>query len=187
MKTVVILVDLQNSFLKGGALAVPNGSNVLPFCARLAQALPAVATKDWHPPTDPSFQVNGGEWPEHCVVGTRGAEFPDFLRATDALTNVKAIFHKVGYSGFEDTGLYSYLKGLEVERVIVCGLALDFCVKATALDAKRCGFEVAVALDATAAVFPEKAAEVVELLNTRGILVDTTAALLDGLSSKEQV
>ncbi|MBX3246365.1 MAG: bifunctional nicotinamidase/pyrazinamidase [Myxococcales bacterium] len=169
----LILVDLQNDFLPGGALAVSEGDAVVPLANALATRFElVVATQDWHPPRHQSFasQHEGrapGElidlhglpqvlWPDHCVQGTFGA---DFAPALD-LTRVARVFQKGihpevdSYSGFfdngrrHDTGLTDYLRERNVAEVHVCGLATDYCVRFTALDAASLGFETHLVLPA---------------------------------------
>ncbi len=167
----LILVDIQNDFLPGGALAVPRGDEVVPVANRLMEVFPlVVATQDWHPENHGSFASNhrkpvgtlaelGGLpqvlWPRHCVQNTGGAAFAPGLNAA----NIERIFPKGtdpeidSYSGFFDnghrkaTGLGEYLKQKGVTHIFVLGLATDYCVKATALDARQLGFEVTLVVD----------------------------------------
>ena len=160
----LICVDIQNDFAKGGALAVPDGDDVA-LVANAVEADLVVATQDWHPQDHGSFAANhagkqegdvvelGGLeqilWPVHCVQASRGAEFLDTLDAS----RLDAVFRKGtdptidSYSGFFDngkrkaTGLHDYLNERGVTRVLVLGLATDYCVKFTALDAVALGFE----------------------------------------------
>lgn len=173
----LILVDLQNDFLPGGPLAVPGGDRVVPVANRLIEAFElVVAARDWHPPDHCSFasqhpghepgeviQHEGLEqilWPEHCIAGSEGAEFSDALN-TDAIDRV---FKKGNdkdidsYSCLWDnghrrpTGLGDYLRERDVDDLYVAGLALDYCVKFSALDAAEEGFAVHAVRDATRAV-----------------------------------
>lgn len=151
----LIVVDMQNDFCSGGALEVPDGDAVIEPINRLAEgASLVVATRDWHPSDHASFAVNGGPWPVHCVQGTAGAELHPGIRRDliDAVVDAGRTRDAEGYSGFEDTELEQLLRAHRVDRVDVGGLALDYCVKATALDARRLGFEVALHRDATRAV-----------------------------------
>jgi nicotinamidase/pyrazinamidase len=148
----LIVVDVQNDFCPGGNLAVRDGDAVIAPINRLAaQADFVVATRDWHPADHGSFAEQGGPWPVHCVAGTPGAE----LRAGIDRSRLDAIVDKgqtpdrEGYSGFEGTELERLLREHEVDAVDVAGLALDYCVKATALDARRAGLEVTVHRGAT--------------------------------------
>jgi nicotinamidase/pyrazinamidase len=168
----LLLVDIQNDFCTGGALAVPDGDAVVPVANALGSRFERiVATQDWHPPSHLSFAVNhaGKEpfelteldglpqvlWPPHCVQGTAGAEFHPAL----ARGRIQRVFQKGtdpridSYSGFFDnghrkaTGLGDYLKSLGVTELVVLGLATDYCVKWTALDARELGFGVRVVED----------------------------------------
>jgi nicotinamidase/pyrazinamidase len=155
----LIIVDVQRDFLPGGALAVPSGDAVIPVLNRYIdvfgqKGLPIFATRDWHPAGHCSFREQGGPWPPHCVAGTRGAEFPSTLQLTLATETVSkgVIPHAQGYSGFELTGLAWRLRSLGRKRLFVGGLATDYCVRATVLDALREGFEVVVLQDGVRSV-----------------------------------
>lgn len=172
MKTALILIDIQNDFVPGGALAVPEGDAVIPVANWLMKHVDlVVATQDWHPVNHGSFvsqypgktvgdmvDLNGLAqvmWPDHCIEKTNGAAFTKGL-------NVERIDHIVkkgtdakidSYSGFFDnghrkaTGLEQYLKKQGVTQLIVVGLATDYCVKFTAIDARQLGFEVTLVTD----------------------------------------
>jgi nicotinamidase/pyrazinamidase len=151
----LIVVDVQNDFCPGGALAVPDGDGVVEPVNRLAAAAPfVVATRDWHPRDHGSFAEQGGPWPVHCVAGSFGAELhPGIDRSrVDVVLDKGQARETEGYSGFEGTGLEELLRSRGVDAVDVAGLALDYCVRATALDAKRAGFDVVVHRGATRAV-----------------------------------
>ena len=148
----LIVVDVQNDFCPGGALAVSDGDAVIEGVNRLAAAAGfVVATRDWHPADHGSFTPQGGPWPVHCVAGTPGASLhPGIDRdLIDAVVDKGQAVDREGYSGFEGTELLELLRSQGVESVDVTGLALDYCVKATALDAQRAGFDVTVHLGAT--------------------------------------
>lgn len=192
----LILVDLQNDFLPGGALAVPEGDRVIPIANRLMNEFEIiVATQDWHPADHGSFAVNhpGKEvfevtelnglpqvlWPVHCVQGTKGAEFAPGLE----VGKITKVFRKGtdpaidSYSGFHDnghrksTGLGEWLKKQGVKRVTVCGLATDYCVKFTALDAVAEGFEVKLDVAASRGVnlVPGDVERAVEEMREKGV------------------
>ncbi|MNS54091.1 nicotinamidase/pyrazinamidase [compost metagenome] len=172
----LILVDIQNDFCPGGALAVNEGDRIVPVVNRLLPHFDlVVATQDWHPEGHGSFATSHGKnpgdmhelagmpqvmWPDHCVQKTEGAEFHPALD----MKPVEAVFRKGtdpaidSYSGFYDngrkksTGLVGYLKEKGVTEVFVVGLATDYCVKFTALDAKQAGFDTTVIEDATRGV-----------------------------------
>jgi len=151
----LIIVDVQNDFCPDGALAVQEGDAVVEPINELASRFPlVVATRDWHPADHGSFAERGGPWPVHCVQGTSGAELhPEIDRSRiDLVVDKGQVPDREGYSGFEDTGLERLLRERGVQTVHVAGLALDYCVRATALDARRAGFEVVVHRDATRAV-----------------------------------
>lgn len=164
--TALIVVDVQNDFAdQGGSLYVPGGEEAIPFInEQIEMAADAgatiVYTQDWHPPDTPHFSKDGGIWPVHCVEGTRGAEFhPDLDVREDALFIKKGTRGEDGYSAFSlrdpvtgeisSTGLSGRLEG--ISRIVVVGLALDYCVKETALDGAR-HFDTVVLADGTRAV-----------------------------------
>ncbi|MDQ3828343.1 MAG: bifunctional nicotinamidase/pyrazinamidase [Candidatus Tectomicrobia bacterium] len=154
-RDALIIVDVQNDFCPGGALAVQRGDEVIPTVNRLLkQRWLSVATMDWHPAEHCSFEPHGGPWPPHCVQGTTGAELHPELDAENIqLTVTKASHHdKDAYSGFDGTELASILREKGIARVVVCGIATDYCVKATAHDALKEGFEVVVLEDAVRGV-----------------------------------
>jgi nicotinamidase/pyrazinamidase len=154
MARALIVVDFQNDFTPGGALAVPEGDEIAPEVNALAASGEfdlVVATRDWHPPEHGSFARQGGPWPPHCVQGTPGAELHDALDRTriDAVVDKGQDPATEGYSGFQATGLEDLLREGGVDAVCVVGLATDYCVKHTALDAARAGFAVQVRATAT--------------------------------------
>ena len=155
----LIVVDVQNDFCAGGALAVPGGDDVVEVINWLMPWFTHVlGTLDWHPPNHSSFKEFGGPWPVHCVQDTKGAETHPGLDTSKIAHFVKA-GTKVeidGYSGFADTDLEDQLRSRGVTRVFVTGLATDYCVKHTALDALRLGFETVVVTDAVRAVDVEE-------------------------------
>ena len=198
MRNALILVDLQNDFCPGGALPVPEGDRVIAVVNRLVLRFDlVVATQDWHPAAHSSFAANhpgrnvgdvielGGLpqvlWPVHCVQGTPGAEFHPALDRTRSA----AVFQKGtdpavdSYSGFFDngrrkaTGLEDFLRGRQVAEVFVCGLATDFCVKATALDAAGLGFRTHLIEDACRGVElkPGDVARAVAEMRAAGVVV----------------
>lgn len=168
----LVLVDIQNDFCPGGALPVPEGDHVVPIANQLQKQFElTVATQDWHPPDHLSFAANHGKnpgevielngqpqvlWPVHCVQSSDGAAFVPALDTTDVAHIVqKGTVREVdSYSGFFDndhhtsTGLGDYMKEAGVTEVYICGLAIDYCVKFTALDARRLGFNTFLIEDA---------------------------------------
>lgn len=172
MNQVLLVIDVQNDFCPGGSLAVHDGDKVVPVVNRLASHFDlVVATQDWHPENHVSFaknhpgknvhdqiEVNGISqvlWPAHCVAGTRGADFHPALNTE----NFKLILRKGthpsidSYSAFMEndkktvTGLEGYLKGLRIEHIYVCGLATDYCVFHSVMDAARIGFKTYAVID----------------------------------------
>jgi nicotinamidase/pyrazinamidase len=149
----LILVDIQNDFCPGGSLAVAGGDEVVPVANRLIPLFGiVVATQDFHPEGHSSFIEEGGPWPPHCVQGTTGADFHPDLTPVENVFHKGAIHREDSYSGFADdggnkTGLDQWLKGRYVNELYVMGLATDYCVKATVLDALKLGYRVVVVLD----------------------------------------
>jgi nicotinamidase/pyrazinamidase len=147
----LIIVDVQNDFCPGGALAVPYGDEVIPVINRLLEhRWLSVATMDWHPAEHGSFESRGGPWPPHCVQQTAGAELHSELDAPKVQLVITKGSHpdQEAYSGFQGTNLAKILRDKGVRRVVVCGIATDYCVRATAHDALHEGFEVLVLEDA---------------------------------------
>jgi len=149
----LLIVDVQNDFCPGGALAVPDGDKVVPVINRLMDHFDViVASKDWHPPKSVHFQ----RWPVHCVQETPGAEFHPQLKSGA----IQKVFLKGtggaddGYSAYEATNedLERFLRSKQVTELYVTGLATDYCVRASALDATKKGFRTTVITDAIAAV-----------------------------------
>lgn len=155
-RDALIVVDVQNDFCPGGALAVPRGDEVVPVANALLrkEGWFRVASRDWHPANHCSFQAQGGPWPPHCVQQTKGAEFHPKLdkEAIDLVVSKADRPEKDAYSAFQETGLAEELRKRGVERVFVLGLATDYCVKSTALDAVRAGFKVFVVEEGCRAV-----------------------------------
>jgi len=205
MKRALILVDLQNDFVPGGALVVAEGDKVVPVANRLQNAFDLiVATQDWHPRNHGSFasqhpgkkpgdviDLNGIPqvlWPDHCVQGTKGAEFHPQLDTR----RIARIFQKGtdpaidSYSGFYDnghrrgTGLAEYLRAEKVSDIYVAGLATDYCVESTALDGRKLGLNVFVIEDACRGVNlgPNDSADALDQMRAKGVHVVTSDALL---------
>jgi nicotinamidase/pyrazinamidase len=193
----LILIDLQNDFLPGGALPVPEGNLVIPVVNCLQPQFDlVVATQDWHPPDHGSFAANHpgrrpGEiielaglsqilWPVHCVQGTPGAELAPGLE----IANIARVFQKGidpsidSYSGFYDngrrrsTGLGEWLKAQGVQEIYVAGLATDYCVRFTALDARRLGFATFLIEDACRGVElkPGDVAQAIDEMRQAGVM-----------------
>jgi nicotinamidase-related amidase len=168
-RDVLLIVDVQNDFCPGGALAVPDGDAIIPAVNRLARSFAhVILTQDWHTPGHASFasshpgkrpfdtiEVSYGTqilWPDHCVQGTRGARFHPELNVPHAELVVRKGFRSAidSYSAFREndrltpTGLAGYLRERGLERITMCGLATDFCVVFSAIDGREAGFEVTV-------------------------------------------
>ena len=175
--SALIVIDLQNDFCPGGALAVAGGNEVVPLVNGLIESFDhVILTQDWHPAGHSSFaSSHAGQqpfssitmpygaqtlWPDHCVQGTPGAEFHPDLETTKVQMIVRKGFHAGidSYSAFREndrttrTGLEGYLKARGFTRLVLCGLALDYCVAWSAIDARQAGFDVAVVQEATAAI-----------------------------------
>lgn len=172
----LLLVDLQRDFLPGGTLPVPDADAAVlaanDWIARFAAARrPVIATRDWHPPQHGSFTAAGGPWPAHCVAGTAGAFFAPALRLPpDVLIVAKGtVPDRNGYSGFEGTGLARWLKDRGVTRLCVAGVATEYCVQHTVLDARRAGFEVLLLVSAIAAVHDESGRQALARMLDAGV------------------
>ena len=155
----LLIVDVQKDFCPGGALAVPDGGAVVPVLnawakAARGQGLRVYASRDWHPANHPSFEPEGGPWPVHCVQDTDGAAFHADLALPEGTIVVSkgTRFDQDQYSAFDETGFAEELRRRGVERLFVGGLAEDVCVRASALDARKHGFEVQVIGEATRAI-----------------------------------
>ena len=161
MADALIVVDVQNDFCPGGSLAVPGGDAVVPVLNAYMQrahgaGVPVFASRDWHPAHTLHFQAEGGPWPPHCVQGTHGAEFHPDLRLPDGATVVSKGMsaRDEGYSAMEaltpeGRSLADILRERGVTRVHVGGLATDYCVRATVLDARKAGLDTYVLVDAS--------------------------------------
>ncbi len=151
MAEALVIVDVQNDFTTGGALAVPDGDAVVAPLNSLGARFGVVfATRDWHPRDHQSFVEQGGPWPPHCVQGTAGAELhPGLDRSRiDEVVDAGDRADVEGYSAFDGTDFESRLRSRGVDSLVVGGLATDYCVRATALDARAVGFDVKLVTDA---------------------------------------
>lgn len=201
----LLIIDVQYDFLPGGSLAVWEGDQIIPVINRLQEKFDLIiATQDWHPGDHGSFAANHegkkpGDfvqlgnveqvlWPIHCVQGSRGAEFHEALdqKAWNKIIRKGMNPYVDSYSGFfdndrrENTGLSQYLKDLGVEEVVVTGLALDYCVKYTVLDAIKEGFEATLVKDATRAVnlYPQDYDNALkEMIKAGAVVVDSSELL----------
>ncbi len=164
IRTALLVVDVQKDFCADGALAVPDGDRVVDPINRLLAAYAATgsaifASRDWHPVTSSHFSGQGGHWPVHCVAGSDGAAFHPRLRlpAATAVVSKGQAPESDGYSAFDGTlpggePLQAALDERNIGRLTVCGLATDYCVRASVLDARTRGLQVSVVRDAIAAV-----------------------------------
>lgn len=178
----LIAVDVQGDFLPGGALAVPRGDEVVEPLVRAAAAVGrVVATRDWHPANHVSFVDRGGPWPPHCIQGTPGAALrPEIDRIADLVVSKATDPDVDAYSGFDGTGLAEILRALGVRRLLVGGLATDYCVRATVLSALSEGFEVTVLGDAVRAVdaSPGDGERALEEMRAAGARISTSGEVL---------
>jgi len=189
--SALILVDIQNDFCPGGALAVEEGDQIVEVVNRLIPQFPLViSTQDWHPANHVSFKAQGGPWPPHCVQGTRGAELHPSL-------NTETIAHylrkasspeKDDYSEFEGKdeqgrSLDQVLKAEKVKRIFAVGLATDYCVLATVLDGLKLGYEVVAVTDAMRAVNvePEDGDRAMGRMSEAGALLVSSDEVLQGV------
>lgn len=158
-KSALIIVDVQNDFLSGGTLAVPNGDQVIEPLNKYIElfnkkGLPVFATRDWHPRNHVSFKERRGPWPPHCIQNTQGAEISKKLRLPPNVKIIDKAFSldRDSYSGFQETILDLELRKLGIRRLFIGGLATDYCIKATVLDSLELGFETVLLLDAVKGV-----------------------------------
>jgi nicotinamidase/pyrazinamidase len=163
-RSALLVVDVQNDFCPGGALAVPDGDRVVPVLNRhiagaVARGWPVYASRDWHPAMTRHFQPYGGEWPPHCIQNTEGASFHHDLQLPDSVIVVSKgeAPDSHGYSAIEGhtpdgRTLLSDLQERKIDHLYVAGLATDYCVKHSVVDARRAGLHVTVLADAIAGV-----------------------------------
>jgi len=178
----LLVVDVQRDFCPGGALEVPEGDRVVESLNRWSQEAAdakalVVASRDWHPAGHVSFQQRGGPWPPHCVQGSEGAALhPNLDLPPDRILISKG--HEPdrdAYSAFDGTGLASLLEERGVKRVFVGGLALDVCVRATALEALELGLETHVLVDGSRPIDPAEGRKALEELEARGAILHVEA------------
>ena len=177
----LLIVDVQNDFCPGGALAVKDGDQVVQVLNKWIEdaqsgGIPLYASRDWHPPGHISFKKRGGPWPPHCVQGTNGAAFhPDLNLPSNVEIISKADQPDVdSYSAFGGTDLTSRLRSDRIRRLWIGGLTQDYCVRFTALDAIREGFEVHVIVDGTRAVnvHPDDGRRALEEIQRAGAILE---------------
>ncbi len=163
----LLIVDAQNDFFPGGALPVPEGDKIVPVINNWIKTaeknqLPIIFSRDWHPKNHCSFQAQGGSWPSHCVQNSQGAEIhPEiYFPAASILVNKGEEPDKDAYSAFkaktkQGVTLDFILNQHSIKRIWLCGLAQDFCVLETALDARKFGYEVKLILEGTKSITEE--------------------------------
>ncbi|HET7202694.1 MAG TPA: isochorismatase family protein [Steroidobacteraceae bacterium] len=191
----LLVVDVQLDFMPGGALGVTGGDAVVAPLNRLvdlcvARGLPVVMSRDWHPPGHCSFHDRGGPWPVHCVAGSAGAGFhPGLHRPVDAIEIHKATEpDRDAYSAFQGTGLAERLAALRVRRLVIGGLATDYCVRETVRDALAAGYDVVVLRDAVRAVdaHPGDGARALAEIEARGAALLDSAELASAAGAAER-
>ena len=200
-KDALIIADMQNDFLPGGALAIKDSDEIIPILNEYAKIFGAakskiIAAKDWHPPNHISFVTQGGPWAPHCVQNTKGAEFnPNLKLPEGTITVLKATNPaEEAYSVFDGTGLAEQLKELSITRIFIGGLATDYCIVNSVLDARRLGLEAFVLLDGTRGinVKPGDVEKALEIMRANGAKQVTLADLpepevLSGVLSSDEV
>lgn len=173
----LILVDIQNDFLTGGSLPVPKGDLVIPILNEYIVIFNKAdakifATRDWHPPNHMSFLECGGIWSSHCVQDTNGADFNPNLNLPKEFVLISKATDptREGYSGFENPKLLKILKKEQIKRVFIGGLAIEYCVKNTVLDALRFGFITFFLFDGSRGINSNlgDVAEAIELMELKG-------------------
>ncbi len=181
----LIVTDVQNDFMPAGALGIPLANHIIAPLNRYvrefeARQLPIFATRDWHPANHCSFRAQGGPWPPHCVRDTRGAEFVRdlYLPANVRVVSKATEIDREAYSAFEGTDLATQLRQLRCSRVVLGGLATDYCILATALDARTAGFDVVVLEDAIRGVDlePGDSQDALERMAAAGVKLATLAS-----------
>ncbi|RSN67487.1 nicotinamidase [Candidatus Korarchaeum cryptofilum] len=177
-RSALLIVDVQRDFMPGGPLPVPDGDSVVKPLNDLigrfeSRGLPVILTRDWHPRDHISFKERGGPWPPHCVAGTEGAEFHKDLRIPrDSIIISKATERdKEAYSGFEGTDLDDVLRKRGVRRLFVGGVATEYCVRATVMDALSSGYEVLVVEEAIKGISPEDEERAKEEMVRKGAII----------------
>jgi nicotinamidase/pyrazinamidase len=182
----LLIIDVQNDFLPGGSLGVPEGDQIVPvindYIALFAAAkLPVFASRDFHPVDHCSFKEQGGVWPPHCITGTKGVNFATGLNLPEDVTIISKATEqdRDAYSALEETDLKDELNRLQVKRVFACGLATDYCVLASVRDLLNSGFEVVLLTDAIKGVnlTPDDSDEAIQEMVKAGAVQLTIGAL----------
>jgi nicotinamidase/pyrazinamidase len=200
-KDILIVADIQNDFLPGGALPIKEGDQIIPVLNEYAKMFnqanaKVLASRDWHPPKHISFIAQGGPWPPHCVKETEGAKFSPDLKLPEGVIVVSKATDsgKEAYSVFDGTELGEQSKSWGVKRIFIGGLATDYCVVNSVIDARKMGFDVAVLADATRGinVNPGDVDRAFETMSRSGATQVTLADFpelepLSGVESPEEV
>lgn len=179
----LLIVDVQYDFCPGGALPVPDGDSVVPvlnnwIAVASERGIPVYASRDWHPRGHPSFHEEGGEWPAHCLQDSPGARFHSALRLPSNVTVVTkgTRFDHDQLSAFHDTGLHTRVQKDGVRRLWIGGLAQDVCVAASAMEARRHGYDVGIIPDGSLPVNPDAAQQCLDVMRAAGISIPDTGA-----------
>jgi nicotinamidase/pyrazinamidase len=185
MNTALLVIDVQRDFCEGGALAATNTASLLPILKQVVSiarnlGVAIIFSQDWHPLTHQSFESNGGRWPLHCVAESAGAELilaPD-IAAGDVVIRKGVTPEGDGYSAFDSPELTKALQRLGIGAIAVAGIATEYCVRSTALDAIKATYNVAVLTDVIRAVNPVEAATILQDLASAGVKLMTSAEWL---------
>lgn len=180
----LLVVDMQEDFLPAGRLPVTEGDAIIPTINRwiesaVEKGVPLYFSRDWHPPDHCSFKEQGGPWPVHCVRDEPGSDFAPELNVHErgVILEKGTTASRDAYSAFDETGLADELRRQGVNRVWICGLAQDVCVRATAIDARREGWDVHVLMDATRPATAEGGREAAADLTNHGVALDNADAV----------
>ncbi len=176
----LLIVDMQNDFMPGGVLEVRDSDKIIPIINRCIKKFnlkgaKVFATRDWHPEGHISFKERGGPWPKHCVQNTKGAELHKDLERVDEIISKAMDRDKEAYSGFEGTDLADRLKANNIKDVFISGVATDYCVKNTAIDAIKHGFNVYLIRDAVKGIGDEERA--IKEMQSNGVKVITSSEI----------
>ena len=178
MTQALLIVDMQNDFLKGGSLEVPLSSHLISYMNRLIpQFSIVVASLDWHPADHCSFIQQGGRWPSHCIENSKGSRFPDGIDSSrfDKIFFKGSLKHEDSYSAFyigehnQSTGLDEFFQDKGVKEIIIVGLTLEYCVRSTALDALKLGYHVKIIKEAVAPLDKKLESNILKELKQKGV------------------
>ncbi len=187
-KDALLITDIQIDFLPGGTLPVEGGDKIIPVINEyinhfVSSKAHVIASRDWHPRNHISFKEQGGPWPPHCIADTEGAKFSPYLKLPSRTLIISKATdpHHEAYSAFDGTNLEENLGKLGVTRLFVVGLATDYCVVNTVLDARQLGFEVVVLMDATLGinVLPEDVDRAIDAMQKSGAELSSDADFVE--------